>query len=59
MLANFTAEDYKALQKAKKELLTDENATFDSNKRNHEFFESMAKKYNLPKQLLFDEIDFR
>lgn len=56
MLANFTKEDYILLQQAKKELLTDTNPTFDTYRINHEVFETMATKYNLPKQLLFDEI---
>jgi len=50
--------EYDILSKAKKELLTDVNATFRSNALNYKLFIDIAKKHNYPIQVLFDAIGY-
>lgn len=53
---NFTANEKRTLTQAKKELLTDRNATFTSNARNNKKLIEAAEKYNVDIQVIWDEL---
>jgi len=52
----FTASEIKILKQAKKELLTDRQATFDSNRRNNAKIQAIAEKYNVNTQTVWNLI---
>lgn len=51
-----TTSEQKMLQKVKKELLTDKDATFTSQGRNYDKIEKIAKKYDVDTQVIYDSI---
>ena len=52
-----SADDLKKLNKIKKELLTDKNATFTSYSKCNEGLKSLADKYNIDVQTIYN-LDF-
>ena len=51
-----TTSEQKMLQKVKKELRTDKDATFTSQSRNNDKIEKVAKKYDVDTQVIWDSI---
>ena len=52
----YTEPELKQLAKAKKELLTDSNVSFNSQTRNNNILQTLAEKYKVDTQIIWDSI---